>query len=154
MEPVLFETDKGYAIIPKIQRLQTPYKLEITDSFLYLLQKGGGAMSQAVGAQFGLIGVLFSSFFNKRAEKKVAAQFEGKTRDQIVDEDEKSIKIPFTDIEQYEAKTGFWSSGQYGTKPITLWIKGAKTIIFLPKDLQQKLVEILQLKCPGKQKSN
>jgi hypothetical protein len=152
MEEVIIQTSDAFAIIPKVQNIQVGYQVVFTEHHVYLINKGGSSGAVIAGSQFGLLGMFLGKKFNERKERKTAEERNGKSLDEIVGEDKKSLKIPYAQIEQYAIKTGFFSRGQNGTRAVHLWSGKVKHMVYVPKDLQPRVAEVLAQKCPGRQK--
>ena len=151
-ENVIFETENAQAIIPKVQKLLAKYKFVCTDSHIYLISKGAGAFGQILGSQFGCLGAMIAGAFTNKKLKNKADELEGKTIDQIVEIDEKSIKFPYTEIEKFQIKKGFFGGTAQGLYPIFLWTPLGKIVLnFYQMDLDEA-EKILESKCPGKKK--
>ncbi|GEM_PF-6729340 len=153
MESSLFQTDQASAIISGVNRFLGSYRLVLTDKYVYLINKGSGVFAKALGMQFGVLGSLISTLFNSKKEKTQTASQEGKSLDQIVAEDEKSIKIAYEQIQQYEAKMSILSRGAGGFPLTLLTTEYGKCLIQIQnKEDVEKTLEVLQSKCPGKEK--
>ena len=93
----------------------------------------------------------------RKAEEQTAAKRQGMSYEDIVIQDPKSVKIPFAAVEKYEVKKGVLSGGAdfAGTikgsiKPTILWVNGKKNMVFLTKEDQEKMEQILMSRCPGR----
>jgi hypothetical protein len=149
MQTVL-DTEKAFAIIPKVQNFIVGYRVVMTDDSIYLVSKGQSGAANAIGSQFGLLGALFAGLYQRSKEKKTEAARAGKSLEQIISEDAKSVKLSYRSIERWQAKKGFFASGRNGTKPIYMWVAGVKHMVWLPKDAQLQAENVLTAKCPGR----
>ena len=99
---------------------------------------------------FGLIGKIISYFISKkdREEKLDNVNLSAKSPDQLVQEDQKSAKIAYSEIEKYETRNSY--RYYQGRRPILLWVKGLNYVIYMLKKKKKKALELFEQKCPGK----
>jgi hypothetical protein len=148
METPILEVVNAMAVLGKVNKLPSLYRIVFTKNHIYLLHKGGTGFMAIVAMQFGLLGWLIDRFVTKRVERKFFAQLSTKSPDDLVQENAKSLKLSYPEIEKFEIKGRLHN--YRGMRAINLLFSDKKYALYFPKDIFEQVERLFYEKCQGR----